>query len=219
MKVYIGCIYSHSSAQYSYSLAGFGIVGIWFNLVVLHGFSFGRGCNSFGSLSLYSGDFSTSFKSPCIVFAGHPSLRFGPAVHLLEAWGGSSKNALFITEPGFDYLQALGPYQPLAMKVCCVFSSVLYVHAQVYTNGAVFICVCVRAYVARVRGCGTLNALSLLYGIVHKCPLLLLPSPFSGFSTQTSMHFYYGAFSDDTVNSSALGKACSASNKLLSISS
>ena len=78
---------------------------------------------------------------------------------------------------------------------------------------------CVRAYVAGVCSCGTLNALSLLYSTVHKFPLLLLASPFSGFSTQTSMLFYYGAFSDDTVNSSALGKACSASYKVLSISS
>lgn len=108
----------------------------WFNLVVLHD------ATHFDPFPCtYSGDFSTSFKSPCIVFAGHPSLRFGPAVHLLEAWGGSSKNALFITEPGFDYLQALGPYQPLAMKVCCIFSCVSYMHKYTQTEQYLFVCV------------------------------------------------------------------------------
>jgi integrator complex subunit 9 len=34
----------------------------------------------------------------------------------MEVWGGSSKNAVIFTEPGFDYLHALAPYQPLNMK-------------------------------------------------------------------------------------------------------
>jgi integrator complex subunit 9 len=66
--------------------------------------------------NIYDGDFSSSFKSPCIVFTGHPSLRCGPAVHLMEAWRSSSKNAVFITEPGLDHCNALLPYQPLTMK-------------------------------------------------------------------------------------------------------
>ena len=35
----------------------------------------------------------------------------------MEAWGGSSKNAIIFTEPDFDHLHALAPYQPLNMKV------------------------------------------------------------------------------------------------------
>jgi integrator complex subunit 9 len=34
----------------------------------------------------------------------------------MEAWGGSSKNAVIFTEPDFEYLHALAPYQPLHMK-------------------------------------------------------------------------------------------------------
>jgi hypothetical protein len=37
------------------------------------------------------------FKSPCVVFAGHPSLRMGDAVHFLEMWGGSSTNTIIFT--------------------------------------------------------------------------------------------------------------------------
>jgi integrator complex subunit 9 len=35
----------------------------------------------------------------------------------MEAWGGSAKNAIIFTEPDFDHLHALAPYQPLSMKV------------------------------------------------------------------------------------------------------
>ena len=37
------------------------------------------------------------FKEPCIVFAGHPSLRFGDAVHLLHLWKDNAKNCIIIT--------------------------------------------------------------------------------------------------------------------------
>ncbi|CAI9739197.1 Hypothetical predicted protein [Octopus vulgaris] len=67
--------------------------------------------------NIHSG-LSNSFKSPCIVFAGHPSLRMGDVVHFLELWGKSSANAVMFTEPDFPYLEALAPYQPLAMRVC-----------------------------------------------------------------------------------------------------
>ncbi|KAL8185012.1 UNVERIFIED_CONTAM: Integrator complex subunit 9 [Gekko kuhli] len=65
------------------------------------------------------GDFSNDFKQPCVVFTGHPSLRFGDVVHFMELWGKSSLNTVIFTEPDFSYLDALGPYQPLAMK--CVY--------------------------------------------------------------------------------------------------
>uniref|UniRef100_A0A4W5NH06 Integrator complex subunit 9 n=1 Tax=Hucho hucho TaxID=62062 RepID=A0A4W5NH06_9TELE len=65
------------------------------------------------------GDFSSEFQQPCVVFTGHPSLRFGDVVHFMELWGKSSLNTIIFTEPDFSYLDALAPYQPLAMK--CVY--------------------------------------------------------------------------------------------------
>uniref|UniRef100_A0A3Q4N0J2 Integrator complex subunit 9 n=1 Tax=Neolamprologus brichardi TaxID=32507 RepID=A0A3Q4N0J2_NEOBR len=65
------------------------------------------------------GDFSSDFRQPCVVFTGHPSLRFGDVVHFMELWGKSSLNTIIFTEPDFSYLDALAPYQPLAMK--CVY--------------------------------------------------------------------------------------------------
>ncbi|XP_069461801.1 integrator complex subunit 9 isoform X2 [Ambystoma mexicanum] len=65
------------------------------------------------------GDFSNDFKQPCVVFTGHPSLRFGDVVHFMELWGKSNLNTVIFTEPDFSYLDALAPYQPLAMK--CVY--------------------------------------------------------------------------------------------------
>ena len=37
------------------------------------------------------------FKSPCIVFAGHPSLRMGDVVHFIELWGRSASNTILFT--------------------------------------------------------------------------------------------------------------------------
>ncbi|XP_045142500.1 integrator complex subunit 9 isoform X3 [Echinops telfairi] len=65
------------------------------------------------------GDFSNDFRQPCVVFTGHPSLRFGDVVHFMELWGRSSLNTVIFTEPDFSYLEALAPYQPLAMK--CIY--------------------------------------------------------------------------------------------------
>ncbi|KAG7316442.1 hypothetical protein KOW79_019983 [Hemibagrus wyckioides] len=65
------------------------------------------------------GEFSSDFRQPCVVFTGHPSLRFGDVVHFMELWGKSSLNTIIFTEPDFSYLDALAPYQPLAMK--CVY--------------------------------------------------------------------------------------------------
>lgn len=65
---------------------------------------------------IYSEGFSTEFRQPCIVFCGHPSLRFGDAVHFVELWGSNPLHTIIFTEPDFPYLQALAPYQPLAIK-------------------------------------------------------------------------------------------------------
>ena len=89
----------------------------------------------------FVGDFSSSFKSPCVVFTGHLSLRCGPAVHLMEAWRSSSKNAVFITEPGLDHCNVLLPYQPLTMKVhTCAYILYISLHALILTY---FLCLCI----------------------------------------------------------------------------
>eukprot|EP00058_Branchiostoma_floridae_P003826 XP_002589314.1 hypothetical protein BRAFLDRAFT_217919 [Branchiostoma floridae] len=62
------------------------------------------------------GDFSSEFKTPCVVFAGHPTLRFGDGVHFMEIWGQSKANTVIFVEPDIPYLDALAPFQPLAMK-------------------------------------------------------------------------------------------------------
>uniref|UniRef100_U5EXK7 Putative cleavage and polyadenylation specificity factor cpsf subunit n=1 Tax=Corethrella appendiculata TaxID=1370023 RepID=U5EXK7_9DIPT len=65
---------------------------------------------------IHSEGFSTEFRQPCVVFCGHPSLRFGDAVHFVELWGSNPLHTIIFTEPDFPYLQALAPYQPLAIK-------------------------------------------------------------------------------------------------------
>ncbi|XP_064382398.1 integrator complex subunit 9-like isoform X2 [Halichondria panicea] len=62
------------------------------------------------------GGLGSVYQTPCVVFTGHPSLRCGDAVHFMEAWGSSPKNCVIFTEPDFDYLHALAPYQPISMK-------------------------------------------------------------------------------------------------------
>ncbi|XP_034833987.1 integrator complex subunit 9 [Maniola hyperantus] len=61
-------------------------------------------------------DALADFRAPAVVFAGHPSLRCGAAVHLLELWAPNPQHAVIFTEPDFPYAEALAPFQPLAMK-------------------------------------------------------------------------------------------------------
>lgn len=43
------------------------------------------------------GEFSGDFRTPCVLFTGHPSLRFGDAVHFIEMWKNTSANAIIFT--------------------------------------------------------------------------------------------------------------------------
>lgn len=61
--------------------------------------------------------FMNEFHVPCIVFAGHPCLRFGDVVHFMELWHNDPANAVIFTEPDFNYVDALAPYQPIGIKV------------------------------------------------------------------------------------------------------
>jgi len=66
--------------------------------------------------SIASEGVHSEYRQPCVVFCGHPSLRMGDAVHFLEMWGNNPANLVVFTEPSFNHVQALAPFQPLAMK-------------------------------------------------------------------------------------------------------
>ena len=81
---------------------------------------------------IYSENFSSEYKQPCVVFAGHPSLRFGDIVHLIQLWKNSPTNLLVFSEPEFSFAEALLPYQPIQMKVlhCPIETSLTYLQAN-----------------------------------------------------------------------------------------
>ena len=46
---------------------------------------------------IFADGLSSSFKTPCVVFTGHPSLRYGDVVHFMELWGKSNGNTVIFT--------------------------------------------------------------------------------------------------------------------------
>ena len=82
--------------------------------------------------SLSEEAFNNEFRTPCIVFTGHPSLRFGDVVHFIDLWGSSANNLILFTEPDFPCLEALAPYQPLMMKViyCPIDTNFTFIQAN-----------------------------------------------------------------------------------------
>ncbi|KAM3960857.1 integrator complex subunit 9 [Aphomia sociella] len=82
--------------------------------------------------NLHDDAFSADFRQPCVVFCGHPSLRFGAAVHLVELWANNPAHAIIFTEPDFPYAEALAPFQPLSMKAfhCPIDTSLNYSQAN-----------------------------------------------------------------------------------------
>lgn len=41
--------------------------------------------------------FNNEFRHPCIVFTGHPSLRYGDVVHFVELWKNCAQNMILFT--------------------------------------------------------------------------------------------------------------------------
>ena len=37
------------------------------------------------------------YQEPCVVFAGHPSLRSGAAINFIRKWGNNSNNSIIFT--------------------------------------------------------------------------------------------------------------------------
>merc|ERR1719219_373714 len=82
--------------------------------------------------NLYDENFSSEYRQPCVMFAGHPSLRFGEVIHFIELWGNNSNNTIVFTEPSFPYLDALSPFQPLQMRAvhCPIDTSLNFSQAK-----------------------------------------------------------------------------------------
>jgi len=51
------------------------------------------------------------------VFTGHPSLRCGNIVHLINIWKNDPKNCIIFIEPAFDPIKALTPFEPISFRV------------------------------------------------------------------------------------------------------
>lgn len=47
--------------------------------------------------STYAEGFSSDYRQPCVVFCGHPSLRFGDAVHFVQLWGSNPLHTVIFT--------------------------------------------------------------------------------------------------------------------------
>ena len=48
-------------------------------------------------MSLSLDELGSVYKTPCVIFTGHPSLRCGDAVHFMEEWGSGAENAVMFT--------------------------------------------------------------------------------------------------------------------------
>jgi len=66
---------------------------------------------SSGKLKIFSSirdGMSGNFKQPCVVFTGHPSLRFGDVVHFMDLWSSSHLNSIiFIGMTSQQFLSLL----------------------------------------------------------------------------------------------------------------
>ena len=47
--------------------------------------------------NLHDETFSMEYRQPCVMFAGHPSLRFGEVIHFIELWGNNPNNTIVFT--------------------------------------------------------------------------------------------------------------------------
>ena len=50
-----------------------------------------------GYKDLLAGDLCQQYTTPCVIFTGHPSLRCGGAVHLMQAWRNNPNNTVLFT--------------------------------------------------------------------------------------------------------------------------
>ncbi|KAF9419449.1 Integrator complex subunit 9 [Podila epigama] len=89
---------------------------------LLHGILTEKGMSK--NYTSVHGAFSSDLKHPCIVFGGHPSLRSGPMVNLLQMWGDQAKNSIVLIEPRIDTVACLEPYHELEItKSICTLDT------------------------------------------------------------------------------------------------
>lgn len=72
-----------------------------------------------GRLKIYEslyGNFSKEFKTPCVIFASHASLRVGDAAHMVEVLGSDPKNAVIVTDPDLPCEEVREPFRSLPIK-------------------------------------------------------------------------------------------------------
>ncbi|EGT57288.1 hypothetical protein CAEBREN_20924 [Caenorhabditis brenneri] len=72
-----------------------------------------------GRLKIYDslyGNFSKEFKTPCVIFASHASLRVGDAAHMVEVLGSDPKNAVIVTDPDLPCEDVREPFRTLPIK-------------------------------------------------------------------------------------------------------
>ncbi|KNC84280.1 hypothetical protein SARC_03506 [Sphaeroforma arctica JP610] len=56
------------------------------------------------------------FRKPCVIFAGHPSLRLGDGVAFLWEMGQDPRNLVVCTEPEYAHSTVLDPFRPLGCR-------------------------------------------------------------------------------------------------------
>uniref|UniRef100_A0A1I7TYF8 Beta-Casp domain-containing protein n=1 Tax=Caenorhabditis tropicalis TaxID=1561998 RepID=A0A1I7TYF8_9PELO len=72
-----------------------------------------------GRLKIYDslyGKFSKEFRTPCVIFASHASLRVGDAAHMVEVLGSDPKNAVIVTDPDLPVEDVREPFRTLPIK-------------------------------------------------------------------------------------------------------
>ncbi|KAE8906129.1 hypothetical protein PF005_g372 [Phytophthora fragariae] len=63
---------------------------------------------------------AATFQNGSIIFAGHPSLKFGRAPELIHMLGNESRNAVLLIDPSVDATDAFAPFQDLKIeKIAC----------------------------------------------------------------------------------------------------
>lgn len=79
-----------------------------------------------------SDGFYNEMRIPCVIFAGHSSLRFGDAVHFMSLWSKSPSNSIIFTEPDLPFNEILAPFHPVSMKVfhCPIDTSLSFPQAN-----------------------------------------------------------------------------------------
>ncbi|CAG8688859.1 43945_t:CDS:10 [Gigaspora margarita] len=56
------------------------------------------------------------YQEPCVVFAGHSSLRSGAVINFIKKWGNNPNNAIIFIESEFNFKEAISAFDGLQIK-------------------------------------------------------------------------------------------------------